>query len=398
MRSLIRPAYLRTVAFSSFVAVLGCAPRSTPPNTAAGPNRASADGWAYSQTITLDTTASGANVFEDVSQYPLAVLLDKSRFDFSQAREDGADIRFFDPAGKALPHAIELWDKASGSAAVWVLLDLVKGNSKDQSIVMKWGHASAPNTSDSKAVFKRQNGFVGAWHLDEDGNTAVDGFKDASDHEAHGTGVGMIPGSRVDARVGKGVHLDNPKGQETARWIRVSGEKAAQFNPGPPITVSIWALGYSYPIRSYETMIAKGDTSWTLQRVQYASGQGYQSCVRTPKYHLCAFNFAGQGLVTKQWLHFMVVLEEPSMKLYINGELNASTSAAPWNKGDHDLGIGNQTQSLGGRRQWDGILDEARVMQGVRSASWAKLDYQSQKESPTLLQFGQVQKSPGVRR
>ena len=399
MRTLSRQAYLRTIAFSSFVALCGCAPQtSIPPNTTASASRASADGWAYSQTITLDTTATGAHVLEDVSQYPLAVLLDKSRFDFNQARVDGADIRFFDSAGKALPHAIEMWDKASGSAAIWVLLDLVKGDSRDQSIVMKWGHASAPNISDSKAVFKRQNGFVGAWHLDEDGNTLVDGFKDASDHEAHGTGVGMIPGSRVDARVGKGVHLDNPKGQETARWIRVSGEKAAQFNPGPPITVSIWALGYSYPIRSYETMIAKGDTSWTLQRVQYASGQGYQSCVRTPKYHLCAFNFAGQGLVTKQWLHFMVVLDEPGMKVYINGELNASTSAAPWNKGDHDLGIGNQTQNLGGRRQWDGILDEARVMHGVRSASWAKLDYQSQKESPTLLQFGQVQKLATPRR
>ena len=225
-------------------------------------------------------------------------------------------------------------------------------------------------------------------------------IKDASDHEAHGTGVGMIPGSRVDARIGKGVHLDNPKGQETARWIRVSGEKAAQFNPGPPITVSIWALGYSYPIRSYETMIAKGDTSWTLQRVQYGpgggaqkiGGQGYQTCVRTPKYHLCAYNFAGQALVTKEWLHFMVVLEEPSMKLYINGELNASESAGPWEKGAHDLGIGNQTQHLGGRRQWDGILDEARVMQGVRTASWAKLDYESQRESPTLLQFGDIRR------
>ena len=61
--------------------------------------------------------------------YPLAVLLDKSRFDFSQARADGADIRFFDAGGKALPHAIELWDRASGSAAIWVLLDVVKGNS-----------------------------------------------------------------------------------------------------------------------------------------------------------------------------------------------------------------------------------------------------------------------------
>ena len=400
MRTLIRLVHVRTVVFSSFLALCGCALQSSPPpDAAARPTRASADAWSYSQTITLDTTASGANVPEDVRQYPLAVLLDKSRFDFDQARADGADIRFFDSEGNVLPHAVELWDKTSGSAAVWVLLDLVKGNSKDQSIVMKWGQPSAPNISDSKAVFKKQNGFVGVWHLDEDGNVGLDGYKDASDHDAHGTGVGMIPGSRVDARIGKGVHLDNPKGQETAHWIRVSGEKAAQFNPGPPITVSIWALGHSYPIRSYETMIAKGDTSWTLQRVQYGpgggaqkiAGQGYQTCVRTPKYHLCAYNFAGQGLVTEQWLHFMVVLEEPSMKLYINGELNASESAGPWEKGVHDLGIGNQTQHLGGRRQWDGILDEARVMQVARTASWAKLDYESQRESPTLLHFGEIQ-------
>jgi biopolymer transport protein ExbB len=383
---------------SSCVVLCGCAPRSAKP--VGGSSATPSEVWRYSKTITLDTTAAGAHVTEDVENYPLAVLLDKSRFDFNQARADGADIRFFDAVGTPLTHAIEVWDRQSGSAAIWVLLNAVKGNSNMQSIVMKWGHPGAADISDSKAVFKRAHGFVGAWHLGEDGNTNPDGYKDSSDHEAHGTGVGMVPGSRVDGRVGKGIHLDNAAGQETARWIRVSGEKAAQFNPGPPITVSIWALGYSYPIRSYETIIAKGDTSWTLQRVQYGpgggaqkiGGQGYQTCVRTPKYHLCAYNFAGQGLVTKQWLHFMVVLEEPSMKLYINGKLNASESAGPWTKGDHDLGIGNQTQHLEkGRRQWDGILDEARVMQVARTASWAKLDYESQREAPTLLKFGETQ-------
>jgi len=392
---------ISAVVVTSCFALCGCALQSPGPAAAAGgggSERTSSDGWRYAQTITLDTTRAGANVPDDVGNYPLAVLLDKSRFDFSQARADGADIRFFDAGGKALPHAVERWDRESGSAAIWVLLDLVKGNNRDQSIVMRWGHSGAPDISDSRAVFKKAAGFVGVWHLGEEGNTNPDGYKDSSEHEAHGTGVGMMPGSRVEARIGQGTHLDNPAGQDTARWIRVTGEKARQFNPGPPITVSMWALGYSYPIRSYETMIAKGDTSWTLQRVQYGpgggaqkvAGQGYQTCVRTPAYHLCAYNFAGQGLVTNEWLHFMVVLEEPTMKLYINGELNATESAGPWNKGDHDLGIGNQTQHLGGRRQWDGILDEARVMQVARSATWAKLDYESQRQTPTLLKFGET--------
>lgn len=370
------------VIIVSLVGLCGCASRSSD----------TAGDWVYSRSITLDTTATGADLKENVEKYPLAVLLDRSRFDFSQAQSTGADIRFFDSTGKALPHAIELWDRRAESAAIWVLLDVVKGNSKEQSIVMKWGNSSARDTSDSEAVFRKENGFVGVWHLDEDGSTNAHGFKDSSAHGAHGTGVGLSAGSRVDARIGKGTHLNNPRGQDTARWIRVTGEKTAQFNPGTntPITVSIWARGHSYPIRSYETMISKGDTSWTLQRVQYSSGQGYQCCVRTPGYHLCAYNFAGQGLVTNEWLHFMVVLEEPGMKLYVNGQLNATQSAGPWNKGNHDLGIGNQTQILQGRRQWDGILDEARVMQAARGPGWAKLDYESQREAPTLLKFGEI--------
>jgi hypothetical protein len=390
---------LAAAVLGGCLALGGCALDSTGPTTAPGAGSRQAppaSGWRHARTLTLDTTSAGANVPDDVANYPLAVLLDAGRFDFSQARADGADIRFFDARGKALPHAIERWDRASASAAIWVRLDVVKGNSRDQRIEMRWGNPAAADIGDSKAVFRRADGFVGAWHLDEDGNTAPDGYRDSSGHEAHGTGVGMLPGSRVDARIGKGTHLDNPAGQNTARWIKVSGEKARQFNPVTPVTVSIWALAYSYPIRSYETIISKGDTSWTLQRVTYGpgggaqkiGGQGYQICVKTPPDHFCAYDFAGQAQVTRTWLHFMAVFEEPEMKLYINGRFNASETASPWNKGEHDLGIGNQTQLLGSRRQWDGILDEARVMQGARSASWATLDFESQREAPTLLTHG----------
>ena len=239
---------LCAVVLAACAALPGCALQSSQSPAAGGTSPPTAsDGWRYARTITLDTTAAGASVADDVENYPLAVLLDKSRFDFGQARANGADIRFVDAGGKALPHAIELWDRESGAAAIWVLLERVKGNSRDQSIVMRWGHSSAPDTSDSKSVFKRADGFVGAWHLGEDGNTDPDGYKDSSEHEAHGTGVGLTPGSRVGARIGRGTHLDNPAGQDTARWIRVPGEKAKQFNPGPPITVSIWALGYPIP-------------------------------------------------------------------------------------------------------------------------------------------------------
>jgi hypothetical protein len=348
---------------------------------------AGAPGGAFRKTITLDTSASGANVPSDVDKYPLAVQLDATNFDFAQAQPMGTDVHFEKMDGSPLPFSIEHWDAAGKTAALWVKLDKVTGNMAGQSIRLVWGAPGA--AADSKAVFSTADGFYGVWHLDEDGNTTAGGYKDASGHEAHGTGVNMVAGSRVAARVGKGIDLDNPTGQNTARWVRVEGEKASAFNPGPPITVSVWALAHSYPIQSYETIMSKGDTSWSLQRVQY-DDTGYQSCLLAggqPGYHFCIYDFAKQPRVTEQWLHFMVVLEEPSMKLYINGTLNAQNTGTNWNQGNHPLGIGNQTQ-FDGRRQWDGIIDEARVMQAARSLSWAKLDFETQKAGQKAITYG----------
>ena len=44
--------------------------------------------------VKLDTTAAGAGIMTDLDNYPVPVQLNKDNFDFSQARPDGADIRF----------------------------------------------------------------------------------------------------------------------------------------------------------------------------------------------------------------------------------------------------------------------------------------------------------------
>lgn len=346
----------------------------------------------YRKSITLDTSATGANVASDVDKYPLAVQLDATNFDFAQAQPMGADVYFEKMDGTKLPHSIEHWDAAGKTAALWVKLDKVVGNMGGQAIRMVWGVAGTAPSADTKAVFSTADGFYGVWHLAEEGSTTAGGYPDASQHEAHGTGVGMIAGSSVAARIGKGADLDNPDGQDTARWIRVEGEKATAYNPAADraITVSVWALAHSYPIYSYETIMSKGDTSWSLQRVQY-DDTGYQSCLLAggqPGYHFCIYNFEKHPRVTEQWLHFMVVLDDPQMILYINGELSSMGTGSGWNQGTHPLGIGNQTQLLGARRQWDGTLDEARVMQAARSASWAKLDFETQKAMQKAVTYG----------
>jgi hypothetical protein len=43
------------------------------------------------------------------------------------------------------------------------------------------------------------------------------------------------------------------------------------------------------------------------------------------------------------------------------------------------------------QRSWEGILDEARVMNVAVSTDWITLDYQSQKPGAKFLSFGMTQ-------
>jgi hypothetical protein len=55
------------------------------------------------------------------------------------------------------------------------------------------------------------------------------------------------------------------------------------------------------------------------------------------------------------------------------------------------VGLGNNTTWADGRRSWDGLLDEARVLDVVKDASWVKLDYESQREGQKLVTLGAVE-------
>ena len=357
-----------------------------------------AGAWRHSRTIGLDTTANGADVAGDVRGFPLALRLDASRLDFTQARPDGADIRF-SRDGRWLPHAIERWDASTKTAAVWVKLD-VKGNDATQSLVMHWGNPAAADASDSPSVFAAAGGFVGVWHLGDEGNTRDGGYREATSNEAHATGVRLDAGAQVDGRIGKGLQLRHAQGQ----WVKVDGDKRRLFDLTTRGTFSIWGKADAYrnkgrpePDKSspgYETMFAKGDNSWRLQKFgprdwHDPKADLVEMCVEgaSPKADLCVVGTT--DAIPGQWFHYVAVHDYPEARLYVNGVLEAvDTFEVNWTSGDHPVGIGNQSQFPDRGRFWDGVLDEARVLNVPKDAHWIKLDYESQRDGSRLLDFG----------
>jgi hypothetical protein len=376
--------------------LLACSPAEKAAETAA-------DTWRYSRTLHFNTTPAGANVAGDVLNYPVAVALNSGSFDFSQAKPDGSDVRFIESAGgPALAHSIELWDPAGNTALLWVKVGQVFGNRDSQSIVMEWGNPNAAATSDPRAVFSQADGFVGVWHLGDPSGNEEGGYKDSTATEAHATGVNLTAETQADSLLGQGVALKNAGNQ----WIQVAGDKRKHFDLINQITFSIWAKADSYPnkgnpairaLPGYETMFAKGDASWRIQKFGFRERHNPPSdlteiCVEqgTPKADLCVVGKT--DMLLGQWYHFTGVHDHPRALYYVNGVFEAEeTFPSEWVSGDWPVGIGNQSQFPDRGRSWDGMLDEARILNVPKDEHWAKLDYESQRPGQQFLTFGEVQ-------
>jgi hypothetical protein len=340
-----------------------------------------------SRTIKLDTTAAGAAVMGDVPGFPVAVTLDGTSFDFSQAKPRGEDIRFAAADGKPLPYEIEVWDAVAKKAALWVKVD-VKGNSA-QLIKMTWGDPGATAASDGKAVFDVKEGFMGVWHLSEPGSNQAGGYKDSTANEAHATGVRMTAEGTGTGRVGNAILLNGGMNQ----WAAATPEKSRiEATAAHKMTYSIW-FNYKTHTKSYQCMFSKGEGDFRLHFVGQASDYGgrhlTENCLQSAQTNdVCPVDrMDGTNAQAGTWYHILGIHDYPSTRYYVNGEFEAERISNTTWQTDNNRGvtIGNNASSQG--RSFDGFLDEARVMLVAKDVNWIKLEYESQREGQKFLSF-----------
>ena len=124
--------------------------------------------WQHSGSMFILTTPEGADLPAEVvvRDFPLLVRLNKDFFDFSQAKADGADLRFSTVSGEPLAYQIEEWDATRGLAAIWVRIPVITGNAR-QEIKVYWGNTAAVSESSGPAVFNSANDFAAVLHMNE---------------------------------------------------------------------------------------------------------------------------------------------------------------------------------------------------------------------------------------
>jgi hypothetical protein len=345
---------------------------------------------SMSKLITLDTTPTGANVMGNVDKYPVAINLTAANFDFASAKDKGADLRFATMAGASLPYQIESWDGAAKVASVWVKVD-VKGNTK-QMIKMSWGDAAASDASDGKKVFDTAEGWAGVWHLAEAGNTMAGNYKDATANAADASQKATSAAGSAPGRVGPALSLASSMMQ----YLQVDGgvDKNKVFDMPDHMTYSIWVNPKSHTVE-YQCMFSKGEGGFRIHfygAADWTENKGkniVEMCAEgTQSNDMCPVAPGKTDVAIGKWTLITAVHDKPKLTLYINGAQEATISINETWKSDATkaVSIGNNSSNL--KRAFDGLLDEARVLNVSKDANWIKLDFESQKEGSKFVTFG----------
>jgi Uncharacterized conserved protein len=334
--------------------------------------------WAHLAKIMLNTSATGANINKPVFNFPILVRLNSTNFTFSQAKQNGEDLRIVRPDNSPVSFEIEQWDSSNASASVWVKVDTIPGNTSGQYLSMFWGNPNAKTKSNPAAVFDTAIGFQGVWHLGESGGTTQ---KDATSNKFDGTPEAMSGSSDVTGIIARAQDFDG-----SSQCVSVLNARNSRLDVQTDsfYTVSSWVFARTLN-NGLHVFLSKGSAQYGLMINKANRWEFYGGL---PGYGVDTTTTA--PAVANAWTLVTGIRNGMKQYLYVNGVLVDSTlSAAGTSPGIsnnfYDLVIGRQSDD---QSQWfDGIIDESRVESIARSAGWTKLCFQNQRSDQVLVQI-----------
>lgn len=335
--------------------------------------------WNYSTRIQFNTTSTGANVSSNVTNFPLLIKLDSTNFYFHQAKVDGADIRFADPDGTSLSYEIERYSPALGVAEIWVKVPQIDANSTQDYITMYWGNASATAVTSGSSVW---SSYQLAYHLSQSPGGSAPQFTDASGNGNHGTAQSGATGDSSTSQIGMGFKLNG-----SSKYISTT---TSFVNP-TSLTASCW----------FKTTTTSGGKILGFGTAQTGSSGGYDRHIymnNNGTLTAGVWNSAENSVTTTssyndgKWHHAVFRFGASGVFLYIDGEAVASNASYTsvtsltgyWKFGYDQIGIWSGTHTSD---YLNGTLDECQVIHSELSASFIKLQYETQKQNSYALTY-----------
>lgn len=349
--------------------------------------------WNYRQKVIIDHT----KVTATQTDFPVLIkITDTTNPIFSsKVQDDGDDIRFTSSNETTdLSFEVESYSKTTHELWAWVKIPSLSAVA-DTVIYLYYGNAGAsgPSAAEKQAVWS--NGYAGVWHLKEGMTSAVDEVKDSTPNSMDGTSsVGI---SSYIGKIGSAMHSPQnsntgialkdvykagaPAGITMQGWVNIISMNNASLNWGSILVMGDATTGYFFGVRSSNqaTRIAMFEFYRRNPTIEWFNGSPANLSVAAGWHHLVMVGNSGSV---------------PSMYLDGNfyqwsGSTNMGTLTTP------AVGsTGNIGGDVNGVTELDWAIDESRVSNVARSATWVSTEYANQNSPETFAYIaGEVTKT-----
>jgi len=315
--------------------------------------------WTIRKKIDIDTSTGGAPIADPIGTTAFLIRLHDGNFRFTEAKEDGSDIRFVAADDKTLlAHHIEKYDALLNEAFVWVkILDLKPG--AKTTLWLYYGNAGSKATrvDDAKGTYDVNTVLV--YHFADNNAPAHDST--TYNNNAQNSGVPVL-----GSLIGPGVRFDgtNP--------ITIPNSESLAWADATAITWSAWVK----PIANQANAIIFRRDTFTIGA---NNGIPFVDVNRN----------RAQGaapMPPNSWHHIAVTAAGSTITLYIDGQ-NQATLSASLPVSTAALLVGGDTS---GGTGFSGEIDEVNISKVARPAGFIKIAAMSQgpDKAPKLLTFG----------
>jgi len=327
------------------------------------------EGWQYRKKVNFNTTATGADIKENLSDVPMLVRLHSGNFNFTNAREDGGDIRFVAADDVTLlKHHIEKFDTLDEIALVWVKVPRIAGSTDQSFIYMYYGNENAIGGQDAGGTFPPNQ--AAAYHLGEVEGLPLDATANDNNAASFSGGQGLpgVIGNGVSMNgggdslvVAESPSLDFSSGFSLSAWVRINMQQTDGWifsRQGDAGSLVVGVEG----TKIYAALTGKDEQTWVTEK--------------------------STDLAVGSW-HLVVVTGSPGNRLsvYLDGIemiwVNLP-SGLPAITGDLIVGDGSQED-----HSFIGDLDEVGIFTQPLSADRIRFAFASQGPDGLLMTFGE---------
>ncbi|MHA1984979.1 MAG: DUF2341 domain-containing protein, partial [Candidatus Hodarchaeales archaeon] len=329
--------------------------------------------FRYRKQITINNNQINSPL--PFTDFPLLVnISDTDLRDKTQS--DGDDIVFTDITGTKLDHEIEYFDQQYNSShahlVAWVRIPTLHATI-DTDLFMYYGNLTTGPTENPSGVW--DTNFKGVWHLPEDPTETAPQFKDSTSNNNHGTSNNLVSSDQISGQIDGAVNFTDTDQD----YINVGDQSSLNMGTGD-FSVELW---FNYDGSNNGPLVGKGAYS--------SGGKRYYVALENDKIKGEIDDDTTKHVITttstytdSAWHHVVFVKNGNSLSLYVDG---AEVSGSPIDV----TGVGNLDMALpfyigtlannpvGTIADWtDVLMDEIRVSNIARSASWIDTEFNNQ--------------------